>query len=312
MTGIFFVLTPNYLVLDHAGMAEAMRIAIDEGAALSLHTVGPVADCINSLGLVSRLDPLPARIPEQAMLVLVGTMDEDRDYSTPAALQVIDWLRQVTRADTQITCICSGALLAARAGLLDGHRCTTHHRLTDRLARLAPLARVEENRIFVEDGRVATSAGITAGIDLALWLIESLAGSVVAARVARRMVIYVRRDGSMAQQSPWMAHRNHLHPALHKAQDLIADNPAQRWTLEQLADRVHVSARHLARLFRIHAGTSLVEYRHSLQIGIARTCLAQGATVAEASETAGFASTRDFRRVWQQREEGTPVIPPKN
>ncbi|MCG9054233.1 hypothetical protein LH447_14260 [Laribacter hongkongensis] len=93
MTGIFFVLTPNYLVLDHAGMAEAMRIAIDEGAALSLHTVGPVADCINSLGLVSRLDPLLVRIPEQAMLVLVGTMDEDRDYSTPAALQVIDWLR---------------------------------------------------------------------------------------------------------------------------------------------------------------------------------------------------------------------------
>ena len=96
-------------------------------------------------------------------------------------------------------------------------------------------------------------------------------------------------------------------PGLAKAQELIADNPAQRWTLEQLADRVHVSARHLARLFRIHAGTSLVEYRHSLQIGIARACLARGATVAEASETAGFASARDFRRVWQQREEGTPA-----
>lgn len=121
-------------------MAEAMRIAIDEGAALSLHTVGPVADCINSLGLVSRLDPLPARDSGTGHAVLVGTMDEDRDYSTPA-LQVIDWLRQVTRADTQITRICSGALLAARAGLLDGHRRTTHHRLTDRLARLAPLAR---------------------------------------------------------------------------------------------------------------------------------------------------------------------------
>ena len=178
--------------------------------------------------------------------------------------------------------------------------------LTDRLARLAPLARVEENRIFVEDGQVATSAGITAGIDLALWLIESLAGSVVAARVARRMVIYVRRDGSMAQQSPWMAHRNHLHPAVHRAQDLIAQDPQRHWPVSELAERVHVSPRHLARLFAQHAGLSIIDYQHRLRVALARERLERGESVECAAQQAGFGSARSLRRVWQKFEHLSP------
>ncbi len=307
MNEVFFILTPHYLALDHAGPAEAMRIAIDEGARLRLHTVGPAAECVSSLGLISRVSPLPEKLPDQALLVLVGTVDEDHDYSTAPAQQLVAWLAQNVRADTRIACICSGALLAAMAGLLNGRRCTTHHALTGKLAALAPGARVEQDRIFVEDGPIATSAGITAGIDLALWLIEQQAGAALAARVARRMVVYARRDGTAAQLSPFMAHRNHLNPALHKAQDLIAADPAQHWTLASLAERVHVSERHLCRLFRTHTASSVVAYRQALQIEVARDRIARGATVETAAAAAGFGSARTLRRVWKQIVGGTPA-----
>ncbi|MGL6071454.1 GlxA family transcriptional regulator [Craterilacuibacter sp.] len=307
MSDVFFILTPNYLALDHAGPAEAMRIAADEGARLRLHTVGPEADCISSLGLASRVDPLPEKLPKHALLVLVGTVDEDRDYASPAAQQLVIWLQSTVRADTRIACICSGALLAAMAGLLNGRRCTTHHALTAKLAALVPSARVEQDRIFVEDGPIATSAGITAGIDLALWLIEQQAGAALAARVARRMVVYSRRDGAAPQLSPFMAHRNHLNPALHKAQDLIAADPAHPWSLAALAARVHVSPRHLSRLFREHAATSIVAYRQALQIEVARERIVQGARIEAAAEAAGFSSARTLRRVWKEITGGTPA-----
>ncbi len=109
--------------------------------------------------------------------------------------------------------ICSGALLAARAGLLDGYSCTTHHLTIGELERLAPAARVQENRLFVEDGERLTSAGITAGIDLMLHIVAGLADHATALAVARYLVVYLRRSGSDPQLSPWLEGRNHMNPS---------------------------------------------------------------------------------------------------
>ncbi|VTR45591.1 transcriptional activator FtrA [Serratia fonticola] len=117
------------------------------------------------------------------------------------------------------------ALLAAQAGLLDGYHCTTHHAVIDRLRQQAPAALVKENRIFVEDRGVFTSAGITAGIDLALHLVNQYCGADRALEVAREMVVYFRRSGDDPQLSPWLRYRNHLHPAVHRAQDVMAAEP---------------------------------------------------------------------------------------
>ena len=133
-----------------------------------------------------------------------------------------------------------GPAVGAR-GLLSGRQCTTHHNLIETLRALAPDATVLDDRIFVEDGPLLTSAGITTGIDLALYLIEGHFGPELAAMVARRQVVFMRRSGRDPQLSPWLAYRNHLHPAVHRAQDAIAREPARRWSLRRWQRR-HTSA----------------------------------------------------------------------
>ena len=190
------------------------------------------------------------------------------------------------------------------AGQLDGLRCTTHHTLIDDLQTLAPSAQVQADRIFVNDGHVLTSAGITTGIDLALYIVEQVAGAALAAQVARRLVMYTRRGPNDPQLSPWLAHRNHMHPAVHRAQDAItqhlAEDPARRWTLTELAEIACVSPRHLSRLFMQHTGISVVDYQQQLRMARAQELIAHNPalTQEQLAEACGFASARDFRRVW--------------
>jgi transcriptional regulator GlxA family with amidase domain len=199
-------------------------------------------------------------------------------------------------------------LLLAQAGCLDGRHCTTHHTLIADLQALAPRAQVVSDRIFVDDGEVLTSAGITTGIDLALYLIEQEAGAELAARVARRLVMYQRRGTHDPQVSPWLAHRNHMHPAVHRAQDAVAREPQRNWTLAELASVACVSPRHLTRLFAQHAGISVVVYQQQLRIARAKHLLAQhGWPVERVAEACGFASARDLRRVWRKYEPGSPA-----
>ena len=307
---VWFVLTPNVLMLDYAGPAEALRMAGEMGADIAVHTCAPVAQLRTSLGVeLAGLAALPARLPPDSLVIVTGNACEAEDYARPEAHAVVAWLRTAVQADTQFASICSGALLLAAAGLLDGRRCTTHHSLIDALRLAAPAAKVEENRVFVDDGPLLTSAGITTGIDLALYLIERHAGAELAARVARRLVVYQRRGGNDPQLSPWLAHRNHLHPAVHRAQDAIAQDPARSWSVDELAAQAHVSARHLTRLFAEHAGISVVGYQQRLRVARARELLAERQlSVERVAELAGFASARDFRRVWQRYEGGTPSM----
>lgn len=309
MTEIFFVLPPGFLLLDLAGPAEAFRIAKKMGANdISLHFISPEPEVVSSIGIgLAGIKSLPATLPEGALIIVTGAVRDRGALHDKSVAVLCDWLyRTFDPARHKVVSICSGALLVARAGVLDGRRCTTHHSLTAELARLAPAARVEENRIFVQDGPILTSAGIMAGVDLALHLIAEIAGDRIAMDVAREMVVYLRRSGEDVQLSPWLAHRNHLHPAVHRAQDIIAHDPARHWPVALLAARVHVSSRHLTRLFRDQAGISIVAYQQSLRVALAKKELRAGHTVDSAALAAGFESARSLRRLWSRFEEGTP------
>lgn len=305
---IYLVLTPNVLMLDYAGPAEALRMARDMGAPIALHACGPQGDIPTSLNTgLTGLEALPSALPERSLVLVVGNSNEAVDYATDAARAVVHWL-QALPPGTRLASICSGALLLAQAGCLDGRHCTTHHTLIADLQALAPRAQVVSDRIFVDDGEVLTSAGITTGIDLALYLIEQEAGAELAARVARRLVMYQRRGTHDPQVSPWLAHRNHMHPAVHRAQDAVAREPQRNWTLAELADVACVSPRHLTRLFAQHAGISVVVYQQQLRIARAKQLLAQhGWPVERVAEACGFASARDLRRVWRKYEPGSPA-----
>ncbi|BDT73440.1 HTH-type transcriptional regulator CdhR [Comamonadaceae bacterium OS-4] len=305
---IYLVLTPNVLMLDYAGPAEALRMARDMGAPIALHACGPQGDIPTSLNTgLTGLEALPSALPERSLVLVVGNSNEAVDCATDAARAVVHWL-QALPPGTRLASICSGALLLAQAGCLDGRHCTTHHTLIADLQALAPRAQVVSDRIFVDDGEVLTSAGITTGIDLALYLIEQEAGAELAARVARRLVMYQRRGTHDPQVSPWLAHRNHMHPAVHRAQDAVARDPQRSWTLAELADVACVSPRHLTRLFAQHAGISVVVYQQQLRIARAKQLLAQhGWPVERVAEACGFASARDLRRVWRKYEPGSPA-----
>ncbi len=304
---VWIVAAPGVLLLDLVGPAETFRLAGRAGAKYRLRLCGPAPAVPTSLGVpLSGLEPLPEALPPQDIVVVAGCEDSARNFERPEAARIVRWLRGLPEG-TRIASVCSGAILLARAGRLDGRSCTTHHTVVDRLRSEAPRARVEENRVFVEDRGVLSSAGITAGIDLALHLVEQTSGPGIAQAVARELVVFMRRSGDDPQLSPWLTHRNHLHPAVHRVQDAISRDPARRWSRSELARLGHVSERHLARLFREHAGVSVGHYQGMMRVAHARRLLEdERLTVERAAELAGFGSARDLRRSWRRHARGTP------
>lgn len=311
---VYFLLRKGTLALDLIGPAEVLRYAnrqAEREGRMHLFDLRYVSDepsIDTSIGLtVSGFSALPAQLPPGSIVMLIGCTGRDDDFSSPAAHATVSWLRQHVTPAHRLLCICTGALLAGYAGLLDGKQCTTHHSHCDDLRRIAPRSHVQENRIFVEDGSVYTSAGVTAGIDLALHLVAQIAGHRFAAAIARAMVIYLRRSGSDPQLSPWLAFRNHVHPAVHRVQDAIIGNPAHDWHVTQLADIACTSERHLTRLFREHTGTGIIDYLQRVRVALARELLGQSELDMErVAERAGFNSSRQLRRVWNKYE----MLPP--
>ncbi|CAI1892447.1 GlxA family transcriptional regulator [Serratia quinivorans] len=302
---VYFLMLPQVLSLDVSGPAETLRLAGQFG----LHYISPVPQVTCSVGMtLSQLQPLPDRLEDGAILVVPGVSDSLHFFANGPAEQARRWLAAL-QPDLQqqritLVCVCSGALLAAQAGLLDGYQCTTHHDVIERMRQQAPAAQVKENRIFVEDRSVYTSAGITAGIDLALHLINRQCGASRAMEIAREMVVYFRRSGDDPQLSPWLRYRNHLHPAVHRAQDVMAAEPEAEWSVPQVAEKAHVSSRHLARLFRSHVGISVREYHEQLRLAVAQQRLQQGYGLEKAALAAGFSSGRQLRRAQQRGSIG--------
>ncbi len=197
-----------------------------------------------------------------------------------------------------VASVCAGADALGRAGLLDGRRCTTHHDIQDELARRYPRATVVRDVLYVIDGRVATSAGIASGIDLALHLIAVRDGPAVAARVAREMVVYARRNGDEQQASAMLRHRNHLSDPSHRAQDHIE----ARFAEPAAAGRPRrqdcgVSERTLTRRFAEATGLTPLRYQQVLRLERAEHLIGHGATVEAAARTVGFQDARMLRRL---------------
>lgn len=305
---VCFVLQDDSLVLDWAGPAEALRIATQQAAALQLDVapfalryVAARAESTSSVGLqLQGLEPLPEQLPPGSWVVLVGRTSAAEARSPAEQQALIAWLARLApgRNGLRLVTVCSGALLAGRAGLLDGRRATTHHQHLDDLARLAPRCTVLQDRVFVQDGEVFTSAGVTAGVDLALHLIAGHAGELVAARVAEQMAVAVRRGTGDPELSPLLAHRQHLNARLHRVQDAVSLSPREDWPLARMADLAATTPRTLSRLFARHAGTSPQAYLRGVRLAVARRALEAGASVAHASDAAGFSAELQLRRAW--------------
>jgi transcriptional regulator GlxA family with amidase domain len=310
---VLFLVLPDTLLLDLAGPAEAFRLAnqqlLQRGQppAFRLRFVGASPEATTSVGLqVANLEPLPAALPPRSWVVLLGRPGM-RDAVLKAQrhgwMAARHWLAKVVGpaldepgAEHRLVTVCVGALLAADAGLVGRRQLTTHHELLDALAALAPHAQVCANRVFVVDGPLWSSAGITAGIDLALHCVGEVCGDAVAAAVAETMVVFLRRGADDPERSPLLAGRSHLHPAVHRVQNAVCERPREDWDVPALAAVAHVTPRHLARLFKAHAGLSPRDYVEQVRRGLAEQALARGLSTPQAIEVAGFASDRQWRR----------------
>jgi transcriptional regulator GlxA family with amidase domain len=317
---VLFVILPHSLLLDIAGPAEAFRLANQHRERrglpprFRLRFAAPNDRQATSVGLsIGNLEPLPQDLSVATWVVVVGQPTEHLANVTPAVVSTALWLRarlgpslRDNSGEHRLVTICSGTLLAARAGLLDTKRCTTHHELLDVLRALAPRASVIDNRVFVVDGPIASSAGITAGIDVALHLIGDECGEALAASVAEDMVVYVRRSDRDPEQSPFHLHRGHVHSTVHRVQEAIIDAPEFDWDMPSLARAGHTTERHLLRLFVEHARVSPLQYLRSIRLERARQALAHGASVTQAAEVAGFRSDLQMRRAWTRQWGGSP------
>jgi len=307
---VVFALLPDSLALDWAGPAEALRIANQLLAAagrpprFDLEFAAPQPQIRSSVGVqLAGLAPLPAAWDARpAWIVLVGQPGNRIDVAGEAARALVHWLRgqRLAAGRLELLTVCAGTVLGAHAGLLAGRRATTHHQHLGELAAAEPGCDVVANRVFVTDPPVYSSAGVTTGIDLVLHRIGALCGEALAAQVAQTMVMPLRRGPHDPELSPFLAHRNHLHAALHRVQDAVSERPQAGWTVPRMAEVAHTSPRHLTRLFVEHAGIAPLAWLRRLRLAVAQVALASGDNVTRAAEAAGFGSDTQLRRAWRQ------------
>jgi transcriptional regulator GlxA family with amidase domain len=316
---VVVVVPPRALLLDIAGPLEVLHQANRHQNKLrfEMRFVGPRPAVMSSIGLrISNIGRLPASLAESTWVVVAGDIDgsapwRDGEHAATLADQsaIAYWLRKMVRPTHKLITICTGALYAGRAGLLDGLACTTHFQNCADLARTAPTARVLQDRLFVEDMGRYTSAGITAGIDLMLYVLNQAAGRDCAIAVARYMIVYLRRNGSESQFSPWLEGRNHIHPAVHRVQDIIATDISKSWRLADLAKLAGASSRHLARLFQEHAGMTVLDYETRLRVAHARQLLQETRlNMDRVAEQSGFNSVRQLHRAWRKHFDSPPSV----
>lgn len=210
---------------------------------------------------------------------------------------LLEWLRRMAKHTRRVCSICTGAFLLADAGLLSGRRATTHWRFVASFARKHPDVTWDPNPIWVQDGNIYTSAGISAGMDLALALIEEDYGSALALEVARHMVIFLRRPGSQAQFSVALAAQAAERKSLRELQVWIAENLARNLSVQVLAERAAMSARNFARVFARELGNTPARYVEQARIEAARTQLATTDDgVDQIASRCGFSSAELLRR----------------
>jgi transcriptional regulator GlxA family with amidase domain len=216
--------------------------------------------------------------------------------------RVIRWVRSAAKRSRRVTSVCTGAFVLAQAGLLDGRRATTHWQWCDTLARLYPAIAVERDAIFIADGAVYTSAGVTAGMDLALALVEEDLGAAAARDVAQQLVVFLRRPGGQSQFSSQLAALPAEHEPLRELQAWIPANVGADLSVPALAERVAMSPRNFARTFRRETGMTPAAYVESVRVEQARIALeGSEAPVETIAAQCGFGTVETMRRAFHRR-----------
>ena len=292
-------------LLDVAGPVEVFAEANRFGADYRVSLISPTgADVTTSIGIRMAVDGDASIQPPPDTFLIAGS---DLYPSTAVARDLIETVHAAAAGAKRVASICTGAFILAAAGLLDGKRATTHWKVAHTLAARYPGTQVEPDAIYVRDGTTYTSAGVSAGIDLALALVEEDHGPDLTREVARALVVYLQRAGGQSQFSAPLQGSPPRTPALRTIVDLVTADPSASHSLTELAEHLNLSARHLTRLFHDELSTTPARYVESIRLDMAKAFLDQGFTATQAAERAGFPSYESLRRVFARELAMSPA-----
>jgi transcriptional regulator GlxA family with amidase domain len=303
---VVVVIYDTVRLLDVTGPLEVFGMANEHGADYVLRTASPGGTDVRTttgtrLGADLALEEVDAR---QATVIVPGG---PHWQATIADAPLLEQIRRLGAEARRTASVCAGAFALAAAGLLDGKRAATHWELADQLAWLYPQIDVDSDAIFVRDGSVISSAGVTSGIDLALALVEEDLGAEAARLVAKHLVVFMQRPGGQSQFSVRLGAARTRHEELHRLLDWITEDPAAEHSLPSLAERAGLSVRHLTRLFRDELGTTAAAFVEQTRVEAARQLLEGGTEPLDVvARKSGLGSSETLRRVFSRATGVTP------
>lgn len=295
---------PRFQLLDVAGPADVFAEAshqLGDAKAYQVSVISTDAGLLrSSSGLRMAVDATVATHRGRIDTLLVAGSPRRDDMAVDADLR--QWLQRQARTARRYGSVCTGAFALASAGLLDGKRVATHWNSTERLAADHPDACVEPDAIYVKDGRLFTSAGVTAGMDLALAMVEDDHGRELALRVARQLVMFLKRPGGQSQFSAHLAAQTAERSDVSAIQDYVLANLRADLSVPALAKHAGMSERSFARVFREETGTTPAEFVENARIDAARRMAEDSDLPAKRlADAVGYANVDGFRRAFGRR-----------
>lgn len=297
---IIFLVLPEVHLLDLAGPDQVFLEASDMDRSIEVEycSVGEEIRTSSRIGF-SKFPHFSTIEVNAGDYVFIPGTDIKRLVATAISYEkeLKAWLRNAYVKGAHLCSVCTGAFLLARMGFLDAKKCTTHWKRTKELKQRYPAVNMMEDVLFTEDQRIFTSAGVAAGIDMALFILERIKGEHFAFKVARELVVYMRRQGSQAQESVFTSYRNHVHSGIHMVQDYVQENINKKITLTNLADIACTSPRNLTRVFKKETGVTVNYYVTLVRKELLHRLTDQEYTRKEMASLCGLKSERQVIRL---------------
>jgi transcriptional regulator GlxA family with amidase domain len=312
---IVIIAPPNTSILDIAGPSEVFSKATDyiknyihqNDGGYTLHVLSTqTSNIVNtSAGL-----PIVCEGDIKSINYEIDTILVSGIPNAPVNMvskEILNWLKETSKTIRRMGSICAGAFILAEAGILNGKKATTHWRVCDKLAKCYPEVKVDSDPIFVKDGNVYTSAGISTGMDLSLAMVEEDYGRDIALAVARQLVLYLKRPGNQSQFSSILTHQKVDHQPIREIQEWIQEHLDEDITVEILAEKASMSARNFARVFMRESGITPAKYIEKLRLETARRRLEETKlTLDEISNECGVGNADALRRMFLRHMKTTP------
>lgn len=308
----FFLVPPEVHLLDISGPAHIFYEAIDYGAPIQSHFLSlrdheeETSSAGVSLAKLSKFDSF--ELDENDWIIIPG-LDahflRDPEFENQNQL-FFQWLNTQHQNGAKICSVCTGAYLLAQSGLLDGRQATTHWKYLSDFKMRFPKVDLQKDRLFVVEDNLYSSAGVSSGIDLSLFLLEETFGSAFASKIAKEVVVYLRRTEDDPQLSVFLQYRNHIENRVHQVQDLLSQHLDKKVRIEELAAHVSMSPRNLTRLFKKTADITIGEYLDKLRVERAIQMLLDGSKVESVSTSCGFSSPNQLRSLLKKYKSQLP------